>query len=142
MHIDHIGIAVKDIEEAIRYWETVFDYRQATEVVLNTRQKVYVAFMEKDDSLTVKLIQPSEASSTVTRFLKKGGTLHHLCFKTEDLDSGVVELKERGLRSIVPPQPGEAFGDHPIAFFFGKGLNIEVIDTDCRAKRIDASSPE
>ena len=136
MYIDHIGIAVKNIEEAIKYWETVFEYRQATEVVLNTRQKVYVVFMQKSDSLTIKLIQPSEESSTVTRFLKKGGSFHHLCFKTEKLDPTMRELKEKGLRAIVPPQPGEAFGDNPIAFFFSKGMNIEVIDTDHRAKRI------
>lgn len=136
MHIDHVGIAVKNIEQAISHWETVFGYRQATEVVLNTLQKVYVVFLEKEGSMTIKLIQPSEESSSVTRFLQKGGTLHHLCFKTKNLENKVVELKENGLRLIVPPQPGEAFDNEPIAFFFGKGMNIEVIDTDKRAKKI------
>jgi len=46
MKIDHIGIAVKDIEHAIKYWNDVFGYKQATEVVLNTRQKVFNVFIQ------------------------------------------------------------------------------------------------
>ena len=136
MKIDHIGIAVKNINNAIEYWENTFGYRQATEVVLNTRQKVHVAFLEKEDSITIKLIQPSDMTSTVADFLRKGGSLHHLCFKTDNLETTVVELKDKGLISSVAPQPGEAFDDNLIAFFLAKDrLNIEVIDTDARRNR-------
>jgi methylmalonyl-CoA/ethylmalonyl-CoA epimerase len=138
MNIDHIGIAVKDINQAIQYWQNIFGYKQATEVVLNTRQKVLVSFMEKENSMTIKLIQPSEESSTLTNFIKKGGSLHHLCFKTDNLEEKIVELKGKGMLTLTPPQPGEAFDNNLIAFLFAKNnMNIELIDTDERAKRIE-----
>ncbi len=137
MVIDHIGIAVKSIEKGIEHWKNAFGYNQATEVVVNTRQKVKVAFMEKPDSLQIKLISPSGDDSPLHKFLAKGEGIHHLCFKCDNLDEQLVELKSKGLRIIAPPQPGEAFDNENIAFVFGKmGLNIEVIETDKRARRI------
>ncbi len=137
MVIDHIGIAVKSIEKGIEHWERAFGYTQATEVVVNTSQKVKVAFMEKANSLQIKLISPSGEDSPLNKFLATGEGVHHLCFKCDDLDDQLVELKAKGLRIIAPPQPGEAFDNENIAFVFGKmGLNIEVIDTDKRAKRL------
>lgn len=140
MNIDHIGIAVKSIEQGIEHWRNIFGYHQATEVVVNTRQKVKVAFMEKPGSLTVKLISPSDDSSQLHKFLAKGEGMHHLCFKCDDLDTQLGDLKAKGLRVVAPPQPGEAFANENIAFVFSRmGLNIEVIDTDKRAGRIPDS---
>ncbi|MDC0584594.1 VOC family protein [Bacteroidales bacterium] len=138
MVIDHICIAVKDVDAAIKYWGKVFGYTQMTEVVLNTKQKVLVAFVEKENSTLVKLIQPSDDTSPLNNFMKKGGGFHHICFKTDDkLEEKVVELKANGLIPLVPPQTGEAFDNNLIAFMFGRGnLNVEVIDTDIKAKRI------
>lgn len=137
MNIDHIGIAVKDINQAIEYWKDFFGYIQATEIVLNTRQKVLVTFMEKESSITIKLIQPSEDASPLHNFIKKGGSLHHLCFMTDDLEKKVIELKGKGMLTLTPPQPGEAFDNNLIAFLFAKNnMNIELIDTKKRAKRI------
>ncbi|MCP4580762.1 MAG: methylmalonyl-CoA epimerase [candidate division Zixibacteria bacterium] len=138
MIIDHIGVAVKSIEKGIKHWQNVFGYKQVTEIVINTRQKVKVAFMEKDNSLPIKLISPSDETSPLNKFLAKSEGLHHLCFKTDNLDDGLIELKGKGLRVLAPPQPGEAFDNENIAFVFGKmGLNIELIDTDKRAGRLD-----
>lgn len=47
MIIDHLGIVVKSIDEGIKYWEEVFGYKQMTEVVINTRQKVKVVFIKR-----------------------------------------------------------------------------------------------
>jgi len=137
MNIDHVGIVVKSIETAIEYWERVFDYKPMTEVVLNTRQKVKVVFLTKENSLTVKLIEPSDETSPVYKFAKRGGGLHHLCFKCEEMNSEMERLKSHGMRVLTKPQPGEAFENEDIAFLFGKnGLNIELIDTDKRARKI------
>jgi len=137
MIIDHIGIAVKSIDKGIAHWQEVFGYKQATEMVVNTRQKVQVVFMEKEGSLTVKLISPSDEKSPLHKFLAKGEGLHHLCFKCDNLEDGLSYLQGKGLRIISPSQPGEAFANENIAFLFGKmGLNIELIDTDKRARKI------
>lgn len=137
MVIDHICFAVKDLTAAVGYWTDVFGYRQQTAPVINSRQQVTVVFMVKADSLPVKLIEPLESNAALLKSVELGGGFHHLCFKCEDLEGGISELRANGLRMLVPPQPGEAFADHDIAFMRAKyGLNIELIDTDERAGRL------
>lgn len=138
MIVDHICFAVKNIEQAIENWTTAFDYRQMTEIVINSRQKVKVVFLEKRNSILIKLIEPLSDNESVINFVRTGGGFHHLCFKTEDgLDHTISELKTRGLISLVPPQPGEAFENEDIAFMLTRfGVNIELIQTGKKAKKI------
>lgn len=139
MIIDHIGIAVRSIDEGIEHWKEIFGYEQITEVVVNSRQKVKVVFLAKIDSLTVKLIEPVDETSPVYGFARRGGGLHHLCFKCDDMEHELKQLKTMGLRILATPQPGEAFENENIAFVYAKqGLNIELIDTDKKAKRLDS----
>lgn len=134
MVIDHIGIVVKDITKGIDHWIKVFGYTQKTEVVVNSRQKVKVTFMKKGNSLTIKLIEPIDETSPIYSFARKGGGLHHLCFKCEDINSQLEDFSQKGLRVLTPPQPGEAFENENIAFIFARqGLSIELIDTDKKA---------
>ena len=137
MVIDHIGLVVKSIEKGIEHWEKVFEYRKMTEVVVNSRQKVKVVFLCKENSLTVKLLEPIDEKSSVYKFAMKGGGLHHICFKCNDMNKELQRLSEMGLRILTPPQPGEAFENENIAFIYAKhGLNIELIETDLKAKRL------
>jgi len=137
MIIDHLGIVVKSVEEGIKYWEEVFGYKQMTEVVINTRQKVKVVFLKKENSLLIKLIEPTDETSSVYRVSRKGGGLHHLGFRCKDINEEITRLKSLGLRIITNPEPGEAFENNQIAFLLGnQALNIELIDTDKKAKEI------
>ena len=137
MFIDHICFAVRDLDKAIDHWQQAFGYHQYTDKVVNSRQRVRVVFLTKDDSLTVKLIEPLEDNRSLLDFVAKGGGFHHLCFKCDDLDTTIDQLRANGLRMLVPPEPGEAFGNHDIAFMRARhGLNVEVIDTDEKAMRL------
>lgn len=137
MNLDHIGIAVRSLDHAVRHWETVFGYRRVTEPVVNTRQKVRVVFLEKEGSIALKLIEPTDASSPIFDLAGRGGGLHHLCFKCDSLPEELARMKALGLRVLTEPQPGEAFENEGIAFVYaGHGLNIELIDTDRRAARL------
>jgi len=63
-------------------------------------------------------------------FARRGGGLHHLCFRCDDLKVQIPLLKENGARLTVPPEPGEAFMNKDIAFLLlENNLNIELIDT-------------
>jgi methylmalonyl-CoA/ethylmalonyl-CoA epimerase len=98
---------------------------------------VKVVFLKKDGSLTVKLIEPTDATSPIFMHAQKGGGLHHLCFKCDDLARQLELMQQQGLRVIASPQPGEAFENEEIAFVYANhGLSIELIDTDKRACRI------
>jgi methylmalonyl-CoA/ethylmalonyl-CoA epimerase len=130
MVIDHIGIVVRSLEEGIRQWEDLFGYSQKSEVVMNARQKVQIVFLAKDGSLTVKLIEATDPASPVYTFARRGGGLHHLCFRCNSLEVEIPLLKGKGVMFIGPPVPGEAFNDKNITFFLTKNnLNIELIDT-------------
>ena len=138
MIIDHIGVAVKSILPAVEHWKKVFGYRQRTKIVINTRQKVKVAFLCKKGSIDIKLIEPLDETSPVYRFAMRGGGLHDLCFRCDDIDETIVQMKDLGLRVLSEPQPREAFENEKIAFLFAKHhrLNVELIDTDKRADEI------
>jgi methylmalonyl-CoA/ethylmalonyl-CoA epimerase len=138
--IDHIGIAVRYLEEGIKHWETVFGYKQFTDVITNTRQKVRVTFLTKRDSLMIKLIEPTDSGSSVYPFAQRGGGLHHLCFKCENLEEEISKLSSLGLRVLVKPEPGEAFENENIAFIIDKqGLNIELVATHKKAGILESS---
>jgi methylmalonyl-CoA/ethylmalonyl-CoA epimerase len=130
MVIDHIGVVVRSLEEGMQQWEGLFGYKKYSDVVHNSRQKVRVVFLSKANSLTVKLIEPSAPDSPVFHFARKGGGLHHLCFRCADVASEMPLLEEKGAIPVVPPEPGEAFNNRLIAFLLAKNnLNIELIDT-------------
>ncbi len=137
MTIDHICFAVKNLDDSIEYWSRSFGYRQMTKVIENTRQKVKVTFLSKDDSVLIKLIEPLETNGSLMNFVSRGGGFHHICFRCNNIDEKMNELNEKGLLTLVPPQPGEAFNNHNIGFMLAKGgLNIELIDTDEKAALI------
>lgn len=137
MIIDHIGIVARSLDKGIGLWTEKFGYRQKTEVVVNTRQKVKVVFLEKEGSLDVKLLEPVDETSPVYKFALKGGGLHHLCFKCDSLNDKLEELGGSGFRILAGPEPGEAFENENILFVYAtQGLNIEIIDTDKRANLI------
>ena len=142
MVIDHIGIVVKSLDDGIASWKDLFGYRQATEKITNTRQQVHVVFLEKKGSLTVKLVAPASPQSAVAALAKRGGGLHHICFRCRNLDSAIRDLKAKDLRVLAAPQPGEAFDNENIAFIYAKqGLNVELIDTEKKAGRLHEAFP-
>ena len=136
MKLDHIFFAVKNIEEGISYWESVFGYRQMTDTVINTLQKVKVVFLSKEESLLIKLIEPLLDNQSLINFVNRGGGFHHICFRVDEMADTMKELNGKGLLTLVPPQPGEAFNNKDIAFLLAKyGINVEIIDTDEKAGR-------
>ena len=141
MIIDHIGIVVQSLEKAITEWGKAFGYVQMTEPVVNTRQKVRVVFLKKEGSVMVKLVEPLDSTSSVYPLSRKGGGLHHLCFRTGNIESSMNDLKTAGANILVRPEPGEAFENEPIAFVYLHGLPTELIATDRKARLIAPDKP-
>jgi methylmalonyl-CoA/ethylmalonyl-CoA epimerase len=143
MQIDHVAVAVRSVDDAAAKLCALLGYARKTVKVTNTRQRVNVLFLSKPSSLDIKLIEPSDPESPLWDFVRKGGGLHHLCFKVADVPAACVDLAERGARVIAAPAPGEAFDENLIAFLYlGMGLNVEVIDTDVRRGVIDSPSKD
>lgn len=90
--------------------------------------------MKKEGSSIIKFIEPVEGNTSLQNFVSRGGGFHHICFRCDDIKATMADLNSEGLLTLVPPQPGEAFNNHNIAFMLAKhGLNIELIDTDEKA---------
>ena len=105
-HIEHLGIAVKSLEEAIPYYENVLGLKcYAIEEVAD--QKVKTAFF-KIGQTKLELLEPTCPESTIAGFIEKRGEgIHHLAFATNDVAACLAEAEEKGVRLIdKAPRPG------------------------------------
>ena len=98
-HIEHIGIAVKSIEEAKKYYEGVLGLKcYAIEKVVD--QKVTTAFF-KVGQTKIELLEPMEADSPVGKFIEnKGEGIHHIAFNVDKVAESLTEVEEKGVRLI------------------------------------------
>ncbi len=98
-HIEHIGIAVNNIEEAKKYYEEVLGLKcYAIEVVED--QKVKTAFFMIGQT-KLELLEPTSDESAVAKFLaKKGQGIHHIAFATDDVDKSLKEAENKGVKLI------------------------------------------
>lgn len=105
-HIEHLGIAVKSLEEAIPYYENVLGLKcYAIEEVAD--QKVKTAFFRIGQT-KLELLEPTSPESTVAGFIEKRGEgIHHLAFATDDVAACLAEAQEKDVRLIdTAPRPG------------------------------------
>ena len=98
-HIEHIGIAVKSIEETKKYYEGVLGLKcYAIEEVAD--QKVRTAFF-KVGQTKIELLEPTAEDSTVAKFIEnKGEGIHHIAFAVPDTNEALHELEEKQVRLI------------------------------------------
>ena len=99
MKINHLGIATKDIAEALKFWEDALGLENVhTETVED--QKVRVAMLPIGES-RIELLEPTSEDSPITKFLeKRGGGIHHIAVETEDIEAALAKLKAQGIRLI------------------------------------------
>ncbi len=98
-HIEHIGIAVSNLEESISYYENVLGLKcYAVEEV--TDQKVKTAFFMVGQT-KIELLEATAEDSPVAKFMdKKGPGIHHLAFAMEDVATALKDAEEKGVRLI------------------------------------------
>ena len=98
-HIEHIGIAVNDLDEAIRYYEQVLGLEcYAVEEVKD--QKVKTAFFRVGET-KIELLESTEADGPVGKFIEKRGQgVHHIAFAMDDTDQALKEAEANGVQLI------------------------------------------
>lgn len=105
-HIEHQGIAVKNLETAIPYYENVLGLKcYSIEEVPS--QKVKTAFFKIGDT-KIELLEPTSEDSAIAKFIEKRGEgVHHIAFATNDLPGALKEAEEKGVQLIdKAPRPG------------------------------------
>lgn len=98
-HIEHIGIAVTSLEEAIPFYENMLGLKcYAIEEV--TDQKVKTAFF-KVGQTKIELLESTDPEGPIGKFIeKKGPGIHHLAYAVDNVDESLSELEEKGVRLI------------------------------------------
>ncbi|HHT30693.1 MULTISPECIES: methylmalonyl-CoA epimerase [Petrimonas] len=117
-HIEHIGIAVKSIEEQLPYYEGVLGLK-CYNIETVEDQKVKTAFFMIGQT-KIELLEPTSEESTVAKFIeKKGEGIHHIAFATKNLSDSLKEIEAKGVR-LIDAQPRAGAEGLNIAFLHPK----------------------
>lgn len=130
MHIDHIGIAVKDLETAIKTYETLLQTPCYKREIVES-QKVETAFLQTGES-KVELLGATDPESVINKYIEKRGEgMHHVAFEVEDIHAEIERLKEEGFTLLSDiPKPGA--DQKQIVFLHPKsshGVLVELCQT-------------
>ena len=119
--LDHVAIAVKDLEKAIAFYEKAFGLKLA-EIEEVKSEKVRTAIFGHGLG-RIELICPTEPDTGVARFLEKRGEgLHHICIEVDDIEAALAELKAQGA-PLIDEVPKVGAGGAKIAFIHPKGAH-------------------
>ncbi|MEP7352106.1 MAG: methylmalonyl-CoA epimerase [Acidobacteriota bacterium] len=125
--IDHLGIAVRSIDQALKFYRDQLDLEVATREIVAI-EKVETAMPPLGDS-RVELLEATEPDSVIAKFIEKRGEgLHHVAIKVPDLPATLEKLKAGGARILNEPRAGA--GGHLYSFIHPSstgGVLIELI---------------
>lgn len=125
LKIDHLGIAVKDMIEARRAYEAL-GFRIEAEHDVPT-EKVKAAFITVGES-HLELLEPTDPSSAIAKFLEKRSGLHHICVLVDDIEKSMAEMKAAGAQ-LLDETPRMGAGGCRVAFIHPKsaaGVLLEL----------------
>jgi methylmalonyl-CoA/ethylmalonyl-CoA epimerase len=124
LKIDHLGIAVPRLDEAVSAYRALGFAVESTHDV--PTEKVRAAFLPVGES-RLELLEPTDPSSVIARFLEKRSGLHHVCVLVEDIEAALAELKARGVPLIDEvPRPGA--GGCRVAFLHPKAAGGVLLE--------------
>lgn len=129
--VDHIGIAVKNLDETLKFYEDILGMKCVDKEVVE-EQKVRVAFLPIGDT-EVELLESTEEDGPIAKFIeKKGEGIQHIAYKVDDVEKTIAELKAKGIR-MIDEKPRYGAGGAKIAFLHPKstfGVLIELCQRD------------
>jgi methylmalonyl-CoA/ethylmalonyl-CoA epimerase len=117
--IDHLGIAVKSLDEAVPYYEKALGLKcEHREEVLS--QKVRTAFFDCG-GVHIELLEPTDPESPIAKFLEKNpaGGVHHVAFGTDGIEAQLKQAAEAGVR-LINEKPVDGAGGKLVAFLHPK----------------------
>jgi len=127
MHIDHIGIAVTNLEEAIKTYSKILN-KPCFKTEIVESEKVETSFFQTGQS-KVELLGPTEPDSVIQKFIdKKGPGIHHVAFEVDDIHAELGRLRSEGF-TILNEQPKKGADNKLVAFVHPKdnhGVLVEL----------------
>jgi methylmalonyl-CoA/ethylmalonyl-CoA epimerase len=128
--IDHVGIAVPDLDEAIAFYRDAFGVQSVHEET-NEEQGVREAMLAVGDGATrIQLLAPLTPESTIAKFIDRNGPgVQQVAYTVDDIDAVCVKLRERGMR-LLYDQPRRGTSDSRVNFIHPKdagGVLVELV---------------
>ncbi len=134
-HIEHIGIAVKDLEESIKHYEDILGLK-CYNIEEVKDQKVRTAFFKVGDT-KIELLESTDPEGPIGKFIEKRGQgVHHIAFATKNLDDKLAKLEEKGVQ-LIDKNPRKGAEGLDIAFLHPKSTG-GVLTELCEDKDGDA----
>lgn len=132
LKLHHIGFVVLSIQESAESFAQSLGATWDGNIVFDPLQKVRVTFFQGRNPADplIELVEPGGPESPVSRFLERGGGLHHLCYEVKDLESHLLFCRSVGTIIIRPPVSAVAFGARRIAWgMTKKRLLVEFLES-------------
>jgi methylmalonyl-CoA/ethylmalonyl-CoA epimerase len=125
-HIEHIGIAVKDLQASIKFYENILGLKcYAIEEVKD--QKVKTAFFKIGET-KIELLESTEPDSLIGKFVEKRGEgIHHIAFAVDDVSKTLKEMEIKGVQ-LIDKQPRQGAEGMSIAFLHPKSTGSVLIE--------------
>lgn len=125
--VDHIGIAVKDLEAAKKFYEEVLGLKSAGDEVVE-EQKVKVCFFPCGDS-ELELLESTSPDGPIAKHIERSGEgIQHVALRVDNIENALATLKEKGVR-LIDEKPRYGAGAASIAFIHPKatgGILMEL----------------
>ena len=130
LRVDHIGIAVKDLEAAKKFYTDVLGMTAMGEEVVE-EQKVKVCFIPCGDS-EIELLESTSPDGPIAKFIEKNGEgIQHIAIRVDDINAALADLKEKGVR-LIDQTPRYGAGDASIAYIHPKATGGVLLELSQR----------
>ncbi len=124
MKVNHLAIAVSDIEQARTLWSKILKLDEPEIHVLKARGVIVCPY--EAENLLIELIQPIDENSPIWKFVhERGGGLHHVALESEDIEADIEFGKSNGFR-FLGDKPIDGFNDTKVIFLHPKSLGVLV----------------
>jgi len=124
LKIDHLGIAVPSLAEAVPLWEALGFAVEAVHDVPTERVKT--AFLAIGES-HLELLEPTDPDSVIAKFLERRSGIHHVCVLVADIEKALADLKSKGVR-LVDEKPRPGAGGCRVAFVHPKAAGGVLVE--------------
>ena len=129
--VDHIGIAVKDLEAAKKFYEEVLGLKSAGDEVVE-EQKVRVCFFPCGDS-ELELLESTSPDGPIAKHIERSGEgIQHVALRVDNIENALATLKEKGVR-LIDEKPRYGAGGSSIAFVHPKATGGVLVEL-CQRK--------
>ncbi|MFQ5758396.1 MAG: methylmalonyl-CoA epimerase [Candidatus Bathyarchaeia archaeon] len=124
--LEHIGIAVKNLDDALEIFERILGL-EVEEIRVFEAQKIKIAFLLAGET-KIELFEPTDKESPVARFIEKRGEgVHHLAFTVSDIETALQQVKDKGI-VVVDKKPRIGVEGFKVAFLHPKSTKSVLVE--------------